>query len=137
MTTPMESISNSENLQNAAEKMRNLNIGALPVTAERLLIGIVTDRDIVTRSTAMGQDPRKTTVKDVMTEHVISCYEDEDVNKAAKMMEENQVRRLVILDHQDKPVGIVALADIAVRHMPDLEAELLEEISEPAEIQRG
>jgi CBS domain-containing protein len=137
MTRGLESIAADCTIREAAEKMRNFDIGLLPVMDEDMMVGVVTDRDIVIRSIAMGQDPNSTQVHDVMTSSVIHCLEDQDVDEAARIMEENQVRRLVVLDQSRQPVGVVSLGDIAV-HVENLSlcGEALRQVSEPAHILR-
>src|SRR6056297_1868177 len=86
-------------VQDAAEKMRSLDIGLLPVVDEQgKLAGVITDRDIVIRSTAGGNDPKRTLVSEVMTQEVFLCQSDEDVAVAAKIMRDKKVRRLLVTD---------------------------------------
>jgi len=121
-------------LREAAQKMRDLDVGPLPVCGDNdRLVGMLTDRDITVRAVAEGQDPRKTLVRDVMTPNVIYCFEDQDVAEAAQMMKENQVRRLVVLNRDKRLVGIVSLGDLAV-DMGDeeLAGNTLGGVSEPA-----
>jgi CBS domain-containing protein len=98
---------------------------------------MVTDRDITVRATAAGKDPRTTQVREVMTDDVVYCFDDDDTNEAARLMEEQQIRRLVILDRDKRLVGIISLGDLAVATQDDqLSGEVLERISEPAEPDR-
>lgn len=126
----------SDSISRAAERMRELDVGALPVCGDDdKLVGIVTDRDITVRATAECCDPSSTSVDDVMTPGVIFCFEDQDIADAANLMEENQVRRLVVLNRDKRMVGILSLGDLAVRNGNDrLSGEALERISEPAVI---
>jgi CBS domain-containing protein len=114
--------------------MRNLDIGALPVCGDNdRLVGIITDRDITIRATAGCCDPAGTCVSDVMTPGIIYVFEDQDVTEAAHLMEENQIRRLVVLNQDKRLVGIVSLGDLAVKAGDDeLSGEALELVSEPA-----
>ena len=93
--------------------MDALNIGSLPVCENDRLVGILTDRDITIRAVATGCDSGMTPVRDIMTPDVVYCFEDQDTVQAARMMEENQVRRLPILDGQRRLVGIFTLDDLA------------------------
>jgi CBS domain-containing protein len=134
MTPGVECVRPEDSIAQAAERMRALNIGSLPVCGDNdRLLGMVTDRDITVRATAAGCDPGGTCVGGVMTAHVISCCEDQDVEEAARMMEQHQIRRLVVLDRGGRLVGIVSLGDLAVDsgdgHLAGL---ALEAISEPA-----
>jgi CBS domain-containing protein len=133
MTTDFEKIDAASSLCDAAEKMKAFNIGFLPIHDGDKLIGLVTDRDIVVRGLAEGFDPRSTPVKDVVSSDIVYCYEDESVEDAARLMEDNQVRRLIVVDHNHAPVGIVSIGDIAVKSgQEQLAGEILERVSEPA-----
>ncbi|NLX06591.1 MAG: CBS domain-containing protein, partial [Phycisphaerae bacterium] len=97
----------------------------------------ITDRDITIRVTAEGLDPTTTSVSEAMTEGVVHCREDESIERAAELMEERQIRRLVVVDEDNRPVGIVSLGDLAVRvHDDRLTGEVTERVSEPAKIRR-
>jgi CBS domain-containing protein len=134
MTPHAETIDPDETLQIAATKMRACDIGLLPVLSDERLIGMLTDRDIVVRAIAEGQDPRTTPVRRAMTAQVFSCYEDEDLTEAAAEMEDRAVRRLAVLDREDRLVGILSIDDIA-RDMGDevLAGEVLSRVIEPIE----
>ena len=97
----------------AAQKMRDLNIGFLPICENDKLIGTVTDRDITIRSVAQGRDPRLAPVSEIMSQQVFYCYEDDDIEHVAEYMSEREVRRLVILNREKRLVGVVSLGDIA------------------------
>jgi CBS domain-containing protein len=99
-------------IRDAARQMRADNIGALPVGENDRLIGMVTDRDITVRAVAEDRAAGNTTVRDVMSEGVCYCFEDDDVEQAAKVMAEHQVRRLPVLNRDKRLVGVVALADL-------------------------
>ncbi len=131
MTKDIETIGPDDTLVEAAEKMRALNVGPLPVCRADKPIGMLTDRDIVVRAVALGRDPRATKVGDVMSPDIEYCSEDDDLDDAAKLMKEKQIRRLLVLDDDKKLCGIVSLGDMAVER-EDVAAEALEGISEPA-----
>jgi CBS domain-containing protein len=102
-------------LQQAARKMRELDVGPLPVCNENdRLVGMLTDRDITIRAVAEGLDPRTTLVRQVMTPEIVYCFSDQDVTEAARLMRDRQIRRLVVLDRHKRLVGIVSLGDLAV-----------------------
>jgi len=133
MTTDFETIDSTNSLTDAAKRMKSLDVGILPVQKGTHLIGVVTDRDIVVRCLAQECDPGKTQVKDIMSSDIVYCFEDDNVEDAVKLMEENQVRRLIVCRQDGTPVGIVSLGDLAVRSGQEhLFAEALEQISEPA-----
>lgn len=133
MTPGVEVIHPSATVAEAAEKMRMLNIGVIPVCDGERLVGMLTDRDVVVRIIADQRDPKRTTVIEAMTPEVAYCFEDEDVQKAARLMVEKQIRRLVILNRDKRLVGIVSLGDLAVQTDDTrLSGEVLEYVSEPA-----
>ncbi|HLK81388.1 MAG TPA: CBS domain-containing protein [Xanthobacteraceae bacterium] len=99
-------------IRDAARRMRVDNIGALPVGENDRLIGMVTDRDIVVRVIAEDRPPGDTTVRQVMSEGICYCFEDDDVARAAQVMARHQVRRLPVVDRSKRLVGLVALADL-------------------------
>src|SRR5262245_18353052 len=117
----------------AGEKMRDLDIGFLPICENDKLIGAVTDRDITIRSVARGRDPRLGPVSEIMTQDIFFGYDDEDVGHVARNMQEKEVRRLVILNRQKRLVRIVSLGDIAkTAGETDLAGETLGQIAEAA-----
>jgi CBS domain-containing protein len=134
MTPKPECIHPDATLREAAKKMRDLDVGPLPVCGEDdRLAGMITDRDIAVRAVAEGKDPRTTRVREAMTEQVVYGFDDQDVNDAARVMEQKQIRRLVVLDHQKRLVGIVSLGDLAVERGGLSKAgEILQEVSEPS-----
>ncbi|MHC4159018.1 MAG: CBS domain-containing protein [Planctomycetota bacterium] len=133
MTLNAEMMSPDCNLVEAAEKMKSLEVGALPVCEGDSFVGMVTDRDIIVRAIAEGKNPLRTSVGEIMTPDVFSCYEDDDIHDAAEVMEEKSIHRLLVLNIRNKPVGFVSLADFACKSRDErLAWEILEKISEPA-----
>jgi len=133
MTRDVEKIDADDFLKDAASMMRSMDVGALPVCENDKLVGFITDRDIAIRAVADGLDPNQCTVRDAMTEDVCWCFEDDDVQKAAKFMENRQIRRLAVFDSNNRAVGIVSLGDLATRQRDDrLSGEILERVSEPS-----
>ena len=137
MSRNVEVVNASASIEDAANKMKDLDVGLIPVCDGDRLQGVLTDRDITIRATANGRDPKITKVTDVMTTDIAYCLEDQEVEEAVSLMEARQIRRLPILNQNKSLVGIVSLADIAV-HVGDrdLSGETLEEISAPAEPKR-
>jgi CBS domain-containing protein len=131
MTSDPELIDPTASIRDAARRMKNEDIGALPIGENDRLIGMVTDRDIAVRAVAEDRDPSTTTVRDVMSEKIYYCFEDDDIEDAARCMAENQVRRLPILNRDKRLVGIVSLADIA-NSGEECERVALEGVSEPS-----
>jgi len=134
MTQCVECARPNDSIATAAEKMKNLDVGALPVCGDNdRLVGMITDRDITIRATADCCDPRRTCVRDVMTPDIVYLFEDEDVIAASRLMQENQIRRVVVLNHDKRLTGIVSLGDLAVdTHDEALVGATLEAVSEPA-----
>jgi len=133
MTRGAECISPDASLQEAAGRMNALNVGSLPVCDNDRLAGMITDRDVTVRATAGACDPCSTRVRDVMTTGIVYCFEDQDVSEAGRLMEENQIRRLAVLNRDKRLVGIVSLGDLAVKTGDKgLSGKTLEQVSEPA-----
>jgi CBS domain-containing protein len=133
MTRAVDVIHPDATLDEAAEKMKRLDVGPLPVCDGDRLLGMITDRDITIRATAESRDPMTTQVSEIMTPEVVFTYDDDDVKDAAKLMEDRQLRRLVVLNREKKLVGIVSLGDLAVETSDDkLKGQVLEEISKPS-----
>jgi len=114
MTDKIALVPSSSSIQAAAELMRRMDVGMLPVAEDGRLVGTVTDRDITIRAVADGADPRATAARQVMNREVISCYEDQDAREVARMMEENGVRRIVVVNRNDEAVGIISVDDLAL-----------------------
>lgn len=133
MTDEVEVITPDSAVREAAERMRDLDVGSLPVCDGRRLLGVITDRDITVRVTAEGQTGQSAKVEDVMTPEVVYVYEDQDVKEASDLMAKAQVRRLPVISREDEQlVGIVALGDIATEAKKKTAGAALEGISEPS-----
>lgn len=137
MTSDVVTIKDTQSVQEAAALMSQHNIGSVPVVNNQgEMIGIITDRDITLRTTAQGEGTQ-TPVSEVMTaQRVVKATPDMDVQQAAQMMAEQQIRRLPVVEN-GKVVGMVSLGDLAVEEMSDAAAgEALSNISEPSEPQQ-
>jgi CBS domain-containing protein len=133
MTRNVEVVAPDTNLKEAASRMRDLDVGSLPVCDGRKLRGVLTDRDIAIRAVAEGRDPAKTRVSDVMTPEVVYAFDDQDIKDAADLMAAHQIRRLPIVNRNKDLVGIVALGDLAVDVGDDqLSGAVLHEVSTPS-----
>jgi len=119
-------------LREAAELMKKLDVGPLPVCDDNRLVGMITDRDITVRAVAEGQDCYEGKVRDVMSMDVACCHEEDDITVATRLMQEKQVRRLPVLDRDQRLVGIVSLGDVAL-NTGDSKAstQTLQAVSEP------
>jgi CBS domain-containing protein len=125
-----------DTVQRAAQLMRDRNVGAVPICESqetKRLVGIVTDRDLTVRALAEGCDPKSTCVGDVMTRNVFSCRPEDDVQIALDLMEQHRVRRIPIVDQQNRILGIITQGDIALRLQdPQKIAEVVMEVSKPS-----
>jgi CBS domain-containing protein len=132
MTQNVATIHPDDTLQDAARIMRDRDIGFLPVYEGNELVGVLSDRDIVVRTLAEGMSPNTMLSRNLLTTPVVSCFEDQSVDDAARLMHENQVRRLVILDRKTKQlVGIVSLGDLATHVGEKISGEVLQQVSVP------
>src|SRR5579859_5677419 len=130
MTTEVETVQMNSTLEEAASIMKMENVGAVPVVDEDDdLVGIITDRDIVVRCVADGKNPAETNVEDVLTHELETIEPDVDVEEAARLMADKQIRRLPVCE-EGELVGMLSIGDLAVK-MPhrDASAEALREIS--------
>lgn len=130
MTPDVEGIDVNATVLEASKKMRAMNVGALPVFEQGRPAGMITDRDIIVRSISEEMNPARMSVGEVMSRRILSCDADSPVQRAAELMEEYQVRRLLVRDSLDQIVGVVSLGDLAVRSDRQLSAEALRRISE-------
>jgi CBS domain-containing protein len=131
MTKTVETIDPRESLQAAADKMDKHDTGFLPVVEDDMPMGVVTDRDIVIRGVAMALDPKNTQVREVMTMNMESLPENADVDEAVRLMEEKQIRRLVVRGKDDRITGVVSLGDVALETGNQRQSgEALEKVSE-------
>jgi CBS domain-containing protein len=131
MTKNPQSVSSHDKLSLAAEKMKSLDVGFIPVVDDGKISGVLTDRDIIIRAIAKHKDPEKNEVNQFMSSKFLSCFDDDDIEKAVSLMEEKQIRRLPVINHQKKLVGVVSLGDLALEtHNQKLSGEILEKVSE-------
>lgn len=114
MTRDVRIANPNQSICDIACTMAEIDAGAIPVGDNDRLVGMITDRDIAVRAVAAGKGP-DTPVRDVMTQDVKYCYEDEDLNHVAKNMAELRVRRLPVLNRDKRLVGIVSLGDLALK----------------------
>jgi CBS domain-containing protein len=112
MTSPVHVVQPGASVVAAADKMRAANVGSLPVGEGDRLLGMITDRDIVLRCVAAGINCHKRTVREAMSTELLVCFDDQPVEEARRLMTEYKVRRLPVLDHGQRLVGIVSLDDL-------------------------
>ncbi len=132
MTRNVTTVRENSTIKEAANHMRDLNVGSVPVCdSNNRLIGIVTDRDIVIKNVCEGRDTN-TTVNNVMTSNALSVSSDTDIHEASSIMSKYQIRRLPVVDN-NTVVGIVSIGDLAVRDIyVDDAGNALSSISEPS-----
>src|SRR3954470_17817873 len=113
MTRDVRLIEPAHTIRDAARLMAEMDAGIIPVREGDRLVGMITDRDIAIRAVAQGKGP-ETSIREVMTDEVRYCFEDEDTDKVERNMADIQVRRLPVLNRDKRLVGIVSLGDLAV-----------------------
>ena len=127
----------SDTVESAARKMKEKDVGSLPVIADsesRKLEGIVTDRDLCCSVVAEGRNPETTFVVEAMTRNPATCGPDDDVDACAKIMQDRQVRRVPVVSYDGSVIGVVAQADMALRAEPKEVAKTVAEISKPSAV---
>jgi CBS domain-containing protein len=129
MTRDVRVANPDQTIREAAQMMAELDAGALPVGEQDRLVGMITDRDIAVRAVAHGKAP-DTRIREVMTDDVKYCFDDDDVEDVARNMADIQVRRLPVVNRDKRLVGIVAIADIAASEEPDVVGEAVSGISQ-------
>ncbi|MCJ8006147.1 CBS domain-containing protein [Lederbergia wuyishanensis] len=134
MTKEVQTCSLNDNVYEVAVKMKEDDVGVIPIVNNDKLVGVITDRDIVLRCIA-EKNPPSSKVEEIMSSHLVTVTPDTTTQEAAGIMAKEQIRRLPVVEN-GKLVGIVALADFAVRDLTDNQAKVaLSEISEPDENQ--
>jgi CBS domain-containing protein len=120
-------------VKDAAEIMEELNCGVVPIVDENNKIqGIVTDRDIALYATLHGREHEKTRLKEFMRKNVITCHPEDDIDTAINKMKENKIRRIPVVDDENKVIGLISIGDLAITTHKEHEIfETLENISSP------
>lgn len=113
MSKNVKPIGPDSTVRDAAKEMREGDFGAMPVYDGKKLMGMITDRDIAVRIVAEGKDSSNAKVREAMTNEVLTVYDDDDINKATKVMSDRQVRRVPVIDHNQKLVGMISISDMA------------------------
>lgn len=124
----------SDMVSDVAQLMKDEDIGPVLIVDDghdgKRLVGIVTDRDLAIKVVGEGRDPQNTRVEDVMTDNVVTCRADDDVQNAMRAMAQHQLRRIPVVDDSGQLVGIISQADVATRlNEPQSTAEVVKEIS--------
>lgn len=132
MTRGVEVVSPRSSVVEAAKLMKDLNVGALPVGDKDQVQGMVTDRDLAIQIVAEARNPNECRVEQVMSSPIEWISEDEDLDRAARMMADRKIRRLIVMNRDKKPVGFLALGDLATKGDENRAKEALQNISEPS-----
>jgi CBS domain-containing protein len=130
MTQNPRSLSPSDTVADAARALKEEDVGSVPIVEGERLVGILTDRDIVTRVVAEGRDPGSTSVRDVASSELVTAEATSELDEALRLMAQHQVRRLPVVE-QGRLVGILAQADVAEQSGDKETGRLVEAISEP------
>jgi CBS domain-containing protein len=130
MTREVQTVRPDQRVQDAASFMLSADAGSIPVIDGDRLIGMITDRDIAVRGVAKGFGP-ETPVRELMTDEIICAREDDDVDDIASKMSEAQIRRLPVVDSEERLCGIVSLGDLSREADPDSAVEALEGVTQP------
>ena len=131
MTRDVKICTPGQTIREVARTMGEIDAGALPVGENDRLIGMITDRDIAVRAVAQGKGP-DTPVREVMSEHVEYCYDDENLDRVVQGMASVRVRRLPVVNREKRLVGILSLGDVArTEAQPNVVAEAVAEVSTP------
>ncbi len=130
MTSNVTAITPETSLKEAAEKMRDLNLGSLPVEENGKVVGMLTDRDLTCRAVANGYDPATTPAREIMSRDVTFCYEDQDIDDVAHLMEEKHIYRLPVVSKEEKLAGILSISDLAQHAPQELTGEVFRAVSQ-------
>ncbi len=130
MTAAVRIASPRQTIAEAARMMADIDAGALPVGDGDRLVGMVTDRDIAIRAVALGKSPQ-TPVQEVMSNEVLYCFADQELDEVVQNMADIKVRRMPVLNREKRMIGILSLGDVALVDDPGVTGEALSEISEP------
>lgn len=135
MTSNVRAAASTDSLADAAQMMKEEDVGSLPVVEDDRLIGILTDRDIIVRAVAERVDPQSISVGDVASRELVTVEPDQDLDEALSLMARHRVRRLPVVA-DGRLVGILAQADVAIEAKEKNAGEMLEEISQPTSTPR-
>ena len=129
MSTEVKLMHPDRTVTEAAETMKNFDVGALPIVEEDKVVGMLTDRDIAVRVVAEGKSPGSIKIRDAMTSEVGYCYDDQDVQEVAQVMRDKAIRRVVVMDRDDNLVGMCSLGDLAAKHDETKAGKVLDDIA--------
>lgn len=129
MSDHMDCLGPKSTLKDVATEMLNHDFGFLPLKANKKLVGVVTDRDLAIKALAKGL-AADAKVEQIMTKDILCCHDYDDIKHAAKLMENNKIRRLVVLNNNEEPTGVISLGDIVTEcNDHNISAEIIEAVS--------
>jgi CBS domain-containing protein len=128
MTRDVKLVSPTQTIREAARMMAELDAGVLPVQQDDRLVGMITDRDIAVRAVAEGKSP-DTLVQDVMSNEVLYCFDDQEIEDVARNMGEVKVRRLPVVNRDKRLVGIISIGDLALKEEQTMTGSVVAHIS--------
>lgn len=131
MTCKVECAHPEMTIREAAAKMKERDIGSLPVCEGAKLVGIVTDRDITLRATAEGKNPNLSNVGEIMTREIVSVGPDQSLQEAERLMHDFQLRRLPVVNERGELAGYLALAKVARNENAGQAGKVLQGVSQP------
>ena len=129
MSSDVEAVSPDTPLQEIARKMRDKNLGSIPVRDKVEVVGFVTERDLATKAIAEALDPATTPAREIMSKDIVFCFDDEEVSDAAHLMEEKHLYRLPVFTHDKKLAGILSISDLAQHASQELAGGVLRAVS--------
>ena len=130
MSRDVQVVSPTQSIRDAAKIMAKIDAGVLPVGENDRLVGMITDRDIAVRAVAEGKAPT-TKVRDIMSDEVLYCFDDQDLDEVAQNMSDTKVRRLPVVNREKRLVGIISLGDVARNEDAGTTGQTVSHISEP------
>ena len=133
MTKDPECCVPSDSVMKAAQLMKSEDVGPIPIVEDKeemKLTGILTDRDLAIKVVAEARDPKTTQVEEVMSEGLVTCRENDDVQSVLKLMEDNQIRRIPVVDQSNHLLGIIAQADVATHLGSRATGRVVEQVSQ-------
>ena len=130
MTRDVQLASPTQSIRDAAKMMAEIDAGSLPIGQDNRLVGMITDRDIAIRAVAEGKSP-DTPVREVMSQEMLYCFDDQELEDVARNMADIKVRRLPVLNRSKHLVGIVSLGDLSRKQQPEMTAKAVSNISKP------
>ena len=132
MTKDVQTVTPETTLREATQILKNRDIGSVPVVEGRKVVGVITDRDIAIRGVAEGLDPASTKASEAMSKEVVAVQETDDLQEAERIMHDQQIRRLPVINEQNELVGYLAMAKVARTESPAQTGKVIQGVSQPS-----